>query len=290
MNHNIFNINSDIKNLNQKIDIQNSKINDELKNQNAKIVENEVTIKYHEKILNNLYETNEKQRDLIFKHEKIIDQHQHSIMNCIENVKDLYKETKEIKENLICENKKLNDYCQKNNLEIEGLKKEYQKEIDKINTITDILNQHTTILTENSATFAKIQAITNQNSEKIDEICKQLFNHEARISAIEGRLDKIEIILNEHRKALDNIVEDITEMRNIINDIVKRVEALESQAIIDKVENKMIRIEDFIERFDEEGLYEFADFINDLRGQNEPFNLEQIIKGAKLILEKHKKK
>ncbi len=79
-------------------------------------------------------------------------------------------------------------------------------------------------------------------------------------------------------------------MRNIINDIVKRVEALESQAIIDKVENKMIRIEDFIERFDEEGLYEFADFINDLRGQNEPFNLEQIIKGAKLILEKHKKK
>ena len=52
----------------------------------------------------------------------------------------------------------------------------------------------------------------------------------------------------------------------------------------------MIRIEDFIERFDEEGLYEFADFINDLRGQNEPFNLEQIIKGAKLILEKHKKK
>ena len=79
-------------------------------------------------------------------------------------------------------------------------------------------------------------------------------------------------------------------MRNIINDIVKRVEALESQAIIDKVENKMIRIEDFIETFDEEGLYEFADFINDLRGQNEPFNLEQIIKGAKLILEKHKKK
>ena len=68
------------------------------------------------------------------------------------------------------------------------------------------------------------------------------------------------------------------------------MEALESQSIIDKVENKMIRIEDFIERFDEEGLYEFADFINDLRGQNEPFNLEQIIKGAKLILEKHKKK
>ena len=101
MNHNIFNINSDIKNLNQKIDIQNSKINDELKNQNAKIVENEVALKYHEKILNNLYETNEKQRDLITQHEKIIDQHQHSIMNCIENVKDLYKETNEIKANLI---------------------------------------------------------------------------------------------------------------------------------------------------------------------------------------------
>ena len=204
-------------------------------------------------------------------------------------MKDLYKETNDIKKTLISENKKLTEYCQKNNLEIEGLKKEYQIEIEKINSITDVLNKHTSILTENSATFAKIQAITNQNSERIDEVCKQLFNQEARITAIEGRLDKIEFILNEHRKALDNIVGDIAEMKSIINDIIKRVEALESQAVIDKVENKKEKIDDFIERFDEEGLYEFADFINDLRGQNLPFNLEKIIKGAKIILEKHKK-
>ena len=174
-------------------------------------------------------------------------------------------------------------------MELEELRKEYQIEIEKINSITDVLNKHTSILTENSATFAKIQAITNQNSERIDEVCKQLFNQEARITAIEGRLDKIEFILNEHRKALDNIVGEIAEMKSIINDIIKRVEALESQAVIDKVENKKEKIDDFIERFDEEGLYEFADFINGLRGQNVYFNLEKVIKGAKIILEKHKK-
>ena len=290
MNHNIFNINSDIKHLNEKMDLQNSKINDELKNQNAKIIENEIMVKNHEKIINNLYESNEKQRDLITKHEIIINKHQDSIMNCIENVKGLYKETNELKYNLLEENKKLNEYCQKNNVEIESLKKVCQDEINKVNSITDILNQHTTILTEHSATFAKIQAITYQNSDKIDEICKQLFNHETRIKDIEGRLDRVELILEEHRRALNDIVGDVTEMKNIMKDIIQRVEKLESQVLIDKAEGKVARIEDFLERFDEEGLYEFAEFINDLRGQNEPFNLDQVIQGVKYILQKHKKK
>ena len=59
---------------------------------------------------------------------------------------------------------------------LEGLKKEYQFEFGKINSITIELNKHISILSENLATFAKIQAIINQNSEKIDKICKQLFN------------------------------------------------------------------------------------------------------------------
>ena len=38
----------------------------------------------HEKILNSLYQSNEKQRDLITKHEIIINRQQDSIMNYIE--------------------------------------------------------------------------------------------------------------------------------------------------------------------------------------------------------------
>jgi chromosome segregation ATPase len=271
------------------MDIQNSKINDELKNQNAKIIQNEVMVNNHEKILNNLYQSNEKQKDLITKHEIIINRQQDSIMNCIQNVKDLYKEANEIKHNLLEENSKLNAFCQKNNVEIEGLKKVCQDEINKVNSITEVLNKHTEILTENSAAYAKIQALTYQNCDKIDEICKQLFNHETRIKDIEGRLDKVEAILAEHEKALNDIVGDVAEMKNIMKNIIQRVEKLETEVHVNKAEYKAERIEDFMEKFDEEGLYEFAEFINGLRSQNEPFNLNQVIEGVKLILEKHKK-
>ena len=213
MNINIFSVQSDIKNLNEKMNVQNSKINDELKNQNAKIIQNEVMVNNHEKILNNLYQSNEKQRDLITKHEIIINRQQDSIMNCIENVKDLYKEANEIKQNLLKENSKLNEFCQKNNVEIEGLKRICQDEINKVNSISEVLNKHTEILTENSAMYAKIQALTYQNCDKIDEICKQLFNHETRIKDIEGRLDKVEAILAEHEKALNDIVGDVADMK-----------------------------------------------------------------------------
>ena len=78
-------------------------------------------------------------------------------------------------------------------------------------------------------------------------------------------------------------------MKNIMKDIIKRVEKLETQSYIDRAENKVARIEDFMEKFNEESLYEFADFIIGLRKQNEPFELNQVIEGAKYILEKQNK-
>ena len=131
--------------------------------------------------------------------------------------------------------------------------------------------------------IAKIQAITYKNSEKIDETCSKLFNHENRIQNLENRLDQIEIILREHQRALNKITGDVEQMKNIINNIIQRIEKLESKIFNNEVEHKVEKIEEYLEKFDEKGLYEFAEFIIGLRNQNESFNLEHIIKGVKLI-------
>jgi len=113
MNQNVHYIYSDMKNLNNKIDIHTSKINDELKNQNARIISKEITINNYERKLYSLYQSNEKQKEIIIEHGNIINKHQESIMNCIENVKVLYKYTYELKMNIIEEDKKLTEYSKK---------------------------------------------------------------------------------------------------------------------------------------------------------------------------------
>lgn len=205
MNQNVHYIYSDMKNLNNKIDIHTSKINDELKNQNARIISKEITINNYERKLYSLYQSNEKQKEIIIEHGNIINKHQESIMNCIENVKVLYKYTYELKMNIIEEDKKLTEYSKK---------KWYYEGINQINEITGVLNKHTEILAEHSVAIAQIQAITYKNSEKIDSICSQLFNHESRIENIENRLDKIELILGEHQKALNRLTGDVQEMKD----------------------------------------------------------------------------
>lgn len=96
-------------------------------------------------------------------------------------------------------------------------------------------------------------------------------------------------MLEVHEKALNDIVGDVTDMKNIIKSIIQRVEKLELEVHMNNAEYKAERIEDFMEKFEEEGLYEFAVFINGLRAQNEPFNLNQVIERVKLFLQKHKK-
>jgi DNA repair exonuclease SbcCD ATPase subunit len=283
MNQNVHYIYSDMKNLNNKIDIQTSKINDELKKQDARIITNEITINNHERMLYNLFQSNEKQKDIINEHGFIINKHQEMIMNCISNVKEIYQDTYELKMNILEEDKKLKEYAKKNDVKVENLQKKCQEGINQINAITEVLNKHTEILAEHSAAIAQVQALTYKNSEKIDEICTQIFNHESRIQNIEKRLDKIELILNEHQKALNSLTGDIKEMKDIIQNIIQRIEKLERKVYTYQVEHKMEKIEEYLEKFDENKLYEFAEFIVGLRNQSEPFDLDIIIKGIKLI-------
>ena len=87
-------------------------------------------------------------------------------MDCIDYVKILYKEAEEFKNNLIQEVQKINNLAIKNDEEINEIRKQCKLGLDKINDITQILNQHTEILTEQCAIIAKVQAITFKNSEK----------------------------------------------------------------------------------------------------------------------------
>ena len=75
-------------------------------------------------------------------------------------------------------------------------------------------------------------------------------------------------------------------MRNIINNIVQRIEKLEMKLIEERAQNKAEKIEIYLEKLEEEKLYEFSEFILDMRNQNEPFNLDDIFKGIKIILNK----
>jgi hypothetical protein len=84
-------------------------------------------------------------------------------MDCIDYVKILYKEAEEFKINLIQEVQKINNLAIKNDEEINEIREQCKIGLDKINDITHILNQHTKILTEHSATIAKVQVITFKN-------------------------------------------------------------------------------------------------------------------------------
>ena len=70
-------------------------------------------------------------------------------------------------------------------------------------------------------------------------------------------------------------------MKEIVNNIVQRIENLEANLIEERVESKSQKIREIFKKFDENKLYEFIEFCLDIRNQPEPFNLGDIIKGIK---------
>ena len=210
-------------------------------------------------------------------------------MDCIENVKGLYKETDVLKNNLIKEDQKINELANKNENEFKEIREQCKNGLAKVNEITQTLNQHTEILTEQSTTIAKIQAISLQNSEKIDEVCSLLFNHESRIKYLEGRVDKIEEVLKRHEESILNLTGDVSEMKKQMNEVLIRLKNLEQR--VEKVErslidNKANSILEYLDKMNDEQLYEVANFILELRNLKKPFNLEKILNGIKLIVGK----
>ena len=78
-------------------------------------------------------------------------------------------------------------------------------------------------------------------------------------------------------------------MKKTIDNIIEKVTKLQLQIITNNAEHKADKIEYFLENFTEQGLYEFAEFIIGLRSQNQPFSLNEVVEGVKMIYETYKK-
>ena len=78
-------------------------------------------------------------------------------------------------------------------------------------------------------------------------------------------------------------------MKEIINNIIHRIEKLETKMIEERAENKAEKIAEYLDKFDESKLAEFSEFIIEIRNQPEPFNLDDIIKGVKIIANRKNK-
>jgi chromosome segregation ATPase len=265
-------------------------MNDEFKNQNAKIIENEVKLNEQQHTLTLLTKSNDIQREIIQKHDAVLNEHQNMLMNCIENVKGLYQETNEIRNNLIEEDKKINQLALKNEAEINEIRVQCKEGLEKVNEITQILNKHTEILTEQSTAIAKLQAISIKNTEKIDEICQTLFNHESRINNLEERVDNIEKVLKKHEEAILNLTGDVSNMKVQMKEVLERLKKIEGR--LEKIERgdiqkKADKIFKFLDKMNDNGLYELANFILELRNMNRPFNLQNVADGIKIIAEKN---
>jgi len=85
---------------------------------------------------------------------------------------------------------------------------------------------------------------------------------------------------------------DVADMKKQMSQVLIRIKKLEER--MEKyergvIQNKADEIIDYLDKLNDDGLYEFANFILELRNWERPFNLDNIKKGIKIIAEKYPK-
>ena len=123
-----------------------------------------------------------------------------------------------------------------------------------------------------------------KDSDKIEEICNVLYGHEKRIEKSEKSIDNIYKVLNSHQEAINIIFNDLDELKVKVNQIMNRVNDIDDKVNKGIIKSKRERIGTYINEMNEEQMYEFATFILELRAGNKPYDLDVLIKGAKMIL------
>ena len=264
-----------------------NKVNDRISSYESKLSSIENISKDHEKTLSLLTRSNQEQKELIIAQGIIISEEQKKTMECMNNIKELFIESNELKQlakDQMKDIEKLNIETNENRNEIIKLKEQTNENIKKLDSISKILNEHTEILAEHSKAIASIQSTIFENSGKIEEICKILYGHEQRISNLENEISNINKILNAHQEAINKIFSDMDELKAQVNLVMNKVNSLEEKIINDNIKIKKDRIGDFVDKMSEEQMYEFATFILELRAGNNPYNLDIVLDGAKMIL------
>ena len=133
MNQNSYYFNNQITYLNNLYLEQIIKTYDELKNQNIKIIEKEFKLKEQDKLLTGLKNSNIIHKEKINQQDIILNEHQHNLMDCLDKVKEYYKEVNELKNCLKEENDKINKLENKNEKEINEIKIQAKQNLGKIN-------------------------------------------------------------------------------------------------------------------------------------------------------------
>ena len=133
MNQNSYYFNNQITYLNNLYLEQIIKTYDELKNQNIKIIEKEFKLKEQDKLLTGLKNSNIIHKEKINQQDIILNEHQHNLMDCLDKVKEYYKEVNELKNCLKEENDKINKLENKNEKELNEIKIQAKQNLGKIN-------------------------------------------------------------------------------------------------------------------------------------------------------------
>ena len=79
-------------------------------------------------------------------------------------------------------------------------------------------------------------------------------------------------------------------MKVQMKEVLERLKKLEGR--LEKIERgdiqkKAYKIFKFLDKMNDNGLYELANFILELRNMNRPFNLQNVVDGVKIIAEKN---
>ena len=119
---------------------------------------------------------------------------------------------------------------------------------------------------------------------KTSKICNVLYGHEKRIEKLEKSIDNIYKVLNSHQEAINIIFNDLDELKVKVNQIMNRVNGIDDKVNKGIIKSKRERIGTYINEMNEEQMYEFATFILELRAGNKHYDLDVLIKGAKMIL------
>ena len=81
-------------------------------------------------------------------------------------------------------------------------------------------------------------------------------------------------------------------MKKQMNEVLERIKKLEDR--MEKYERNLIqdkanKIYEFLDMLNDNGLYEFANFILELRNMEKPFGLQNVLDGIKIIAEHNRR-
>ena len=269
-------------------------VNERISSNEARMDIQQFILLDHERKIELLNKSNLEHEIILQSYGELISQQQNNTLNCMKSMNQLYQNVQNLSEISMKQQNELDELSKNQEInaqQIQQLKEGFILHSKVLQDVTNVINEQTKTLTKNSTVLAHLQAITYQHSENIGEICKVLFNHEMRIGTLEKEVDNIKVILEAHHAALLDIYQNMADIKNEINNIYERINAIEAREIEKEIEENARKLHRKIDKISKEGKIDrFLDFLYELMIGNQEYNLSTLLEGAKLILGKEEPK